>query len=89
MRDELKKTLDDREKTHGDWDTNAKVIQLIKYPIRRYAPSDIDLQSKEALEMIAHKMGRILCGNPKEPDHWLDIAGYATLEYKRLSGNDE
>jgi hypothetical protein len=25
------------------------------------------------------KMSRILCGNPNEPDHWRDIAGYATL----------
>lgn len=33
----------------------------------------------EALDMIQHKIGRILSGNPNEPDHWHDIAGYATL----------
>ena len=84
MSDMVKRTLEEREKTHGSWSTTSKVIQLIKDVIRRYAPSDIDLQSKEALEMIAHKIGRIICGNPKELDHWLDVAGYATLEHDRL-----
>jgi hypothetical protein len=34
---------------------------------------------KEALEMICHKMARILNGNPNEHDHWHDISGYSTL----------
>ena len=29
--------------------------------------------------MIAHKIGRILAGDPSFQDHWADIAGYATL----------
>jgi hypothetical protein len=40
---------------------------------------------KEAIEMICHKLGRILCGNPDTPDHWLDIAGYATLAHDLIS----
>jgi hypothetical protein len=32
----------------------------------------------EALEMIAHKIARILSGaNPSDPEHWEDVAGYA------------
>jgi hypothetical protein len=38
----------------------------------------------EALEMIAHKIARILNGNPDHHDHWHDIAGYATLVAERL-----
>ena len=34
---------------------------------------------KEALEMIAHKIGRILAGRPAFRDQWDDIAGYAKL----------
>lgn len=34
---------------------------------------------KEALEMIAHKIGRILNGDPNYDDSWHDIAGYAKL----------
>jgi hypothetical protein len=33
----------------------------------------------ESLEMIAHKIGRILAGNENFHDHWDDIAGYAKL----------
>jgi len=34
---------------------------------------------REALEMIAHKIGRILNGDPNYADSWHDIAGYAKL----------
>lgn len=39
----------------------------------------LSFEQCEALDMIQHKIGRILSGNPNEPDHWHDIAGYATL----------
>ena len=32
-----------------------------------------------ALEMIAHKVSRILNGDPGYVDNWVDIAGYAQL----------
>jgi len=41
----------------------------------------------EALEMIVHKIGRIVNGDPDVTDHWVDIAGYATLIAERLEGN--
>jgi hypothetical protein len=34
---------------------------------------------KESLEMIAHKIGRILNGDPEYKDSWHDIIGYTTL----------
>ena len=37
--------------------------------------------------MIAHKIGRILAGDPNHIDHWLDIAGYATLVAKELEAH--
>ena len=33
----------------------------------------------EALEMIAHKIARILSGDADYADNWVDIAGYAQL----------
>jgi hypothetical protein len=36
--------------------------------------------------MIAHKLGRIVNGDPNYVDSWVDIAGYATLVAKRLQG---
>lgn len=41
---------------------------------------------KEALEMIAHKLGRIANGDPDYADSWVDIAGYSKLVADRLEG---
>jgi hypothetical protein len=47
----------------------------------RLAPDQI-----EALDMIAHKIARILNGDPDYADSWDDIAGYAKLVGDRLTG---
>ena len=39
---------------------------------------------KETLEMIAHKIGRILNGDPNYHDSWHDIVGYAKLTADEL-----
>jgi hypothetical protein len=49
----------------------------------------MDDDMAETLSMIAHKIGRIIAGNPEEPDHWRDIAGYAQLVANRLEGTDD
>ena len=41
---------------------------------------------REALEMIMHKVGRIMNGDPDYADSWADIAGYAKLVTDRLEG---
>lgn len=41
----------------------------------------------EALDMIVHKIARILNGNADHIDSWHDIAGYATLIEEELKGN--
>lgn len=40
--------------------------------------------TKECLEMIAHKIGRILNGDPSYADNFTDICGYSRLVEKRL-----
>ena len=40
---------------------------------------------KESLEMNVHKIGRILAGDPNEPDHWNDISGYSKLVSDRIA----
>lgn len=39
--------------------------------------------------MIAHKIARILNGDPDYDDSWVDIAGYATLVVKKLKNGAE
>lgn len=72
--------LDERQKTHGDFDLTAMIAQELKDALRRGKNwREMDDTEREALEMIATKIGRILSGNPYEVDHWRDIAGYAAL----------
>jgi hypothetical protein len=42
------------------------------------------MDQKECLDMVAHKIARILCGNHNELDHYIDIIGYCTLVLNRL-----
>lgn len=73
-------TLSKRKITHGKFPDNAVVAQSIKNTIRA-APnwSQLHPSQREALDLIATKIGRIMAGDPYHPDHWLDLAGYAEL----------
>lgn len=70
----------ERGKTHGDFTDHARITQKIKNEMHA-EPNwhRLDYCQKETLDMIAHKIGRILAGNPNFEDHWQDIAGYARL----------
>lgn len=70
--------ISERAKTHGDYKIQAKLAQDLKARIRQEG-GNLSPQQAEALEMICVKIARIVCGNPNEPDHYNDIAGYALL----------
>ena len=73
-------TINERQKTHGDFYRVAGTAQELKDVMRRGKNwKTLDDTQREALEMIASKVGRILSGNAHEVDHWRDIAGYAAL----------
>lgn len=55
--------------------------QALNYRARHNLPYLTPTQL-ESLDMILHKCGRILSGDPNEPDHWRDIEGYARLANK-------
>ena len=76
--DKLSAVLTDRGKTHGDFPVQSTICFNLKATMR-LGPHALSAPHQEALEMIAVKISRILCGNPDEIDHWLDIAGYAKL----------
>lgn len=73
-------TLSTRANTHGSFIDNGQIMQEFK-ELARSGKNWIELapHQREAIDMILHKLGRILCGNPNFSDHWHDIAGYATL----------
>jgi Domain of unknown function (DUF6378) len=85
MTDATDALLAERGKTHGDYAEHAFVAQTLKQ-VMRASPGwpHLSCIQKETLEMNAHKIGRVLAGNPDHVDHWDDIAGYARLVSNRL-----
>lgn len=82
--------LSERQKTHGDFSTHAAITQDLKWVIvKAEARSKLNNVQMEGLEMILHKIGRILNGNAEHQDHWDDIAGYATLVSKDIFKRDQ
>jgi len=82
---DIDKTLAERGDRYGEFDEHARITQGIKDRMRDsknwlMLPDDM----KEALEMAAHKIGRILNGDPDYVDSWTDIIGYTRLVEKRL-----
>ena len=76
--------LDEREKTYGAYSMQSQISQSIKWVLRKHDAKLLPYQ-REALDMIANKIGRILNGNPNYIDSWDDIAGYAKLVVNELT----
>ena len=84
------KTLNARAEMYGTFKDGAALMQSIKRTLADHAAKHNKTFADdqwEALEMIVHKIGRIVNGDPNVTDHWVDIAGYATLIAERLEGN--
>jgi len=82
-------TLQERGKRYGDFCGHAQITQEIKRVMHRCPSWDnISHDKREALEMIAHKMGRILNGDPNYADSWHDIIGYARLVEQTLEDKE-
>lgn len=86
---DIVETLTERGTRYGKFVNHADAAQQLKDVIRghmgekwhRLAPDQ-----KESLEMIAHKIARIINGDPDYADSWIDIGGYAKLVADRLEG---
>ena len=86
----VEETLNERAKDYGTFRDSAALMQGIKRLLADHAAKHDKTFADdqwEALEMIVHKIGRIVNGNPDKVDSWVDIAGYATLIADRLQGN--
>ena len=82
-------TLNERGNRYGKFSGHAQVTQEIKRAMSHHARAlgkTFTDSQWEALEMIAHKIGRIVNGDPDYADSWVDIAGYAKLVADELQG---
>jgi hypothetical protein len=90
METDVDAILDSRAKDYGRFKDGAALMQGMKRLMSDHArvhDKTFADDQWEALEMIVHKIARIINGNPDKVDHWVDIAGYATLVAERLEGN--
>ena len=85
----IQDTLAERGQQYGLFEEHARVAQRLKTFYR----SELTRRGKsmlpdqyEALDMIMHKIGRIVNGDQNYDDSWIDIAGYAQLVADRLNG---
>jgi hypothetical protein len=80
-------TLVERGRRYGHFVGHAGLSQGIKEVMRGAAGwRSLAPDQREALEMVAHKVARILNGDPDYVDSWHDIAGYVRLVEQRLEG---
>ena len=82
---QIDNTLNERGQRYGEFTGHAEITQGLKdvmFATDNWAGLADD--QKEALEMVAHKIGRILNGDPNYIDSWHDIIGYVRLVEQRL-----
>jgi transposase len=87
--DQVDETLDARALDYGKFIEGAEVMQMLKRVVQNALNNRDKVlahDQAESMDMIIHKIGRIINGNPDVVDHWLDIAGYAKLVADRLEG---
>ncbi len=86
----VEQTLSERGQRYGLFTGHAHVAQDLKRVVRLHLVArdkKLTDDQQEALDMIFHKIGRIVNGDPDYADSWHDIAGYAKLVDDRLNGN--
>lgn len=82
--------LKQRGKRYGLFAEHARITQNIKRAMVD-SPNWANLSDdkKESLEMVAHKIGRVLNGDPAYLDNWVDIEGYSQLVANILRGKPQ
>lgn len=81
--------LTERRREHGEFSAHAAITQALKSMVRAHRldvaeRAPLGEVQQEAMDMIFHKIGRIVNGNPHNIDSWKDIAGYALRVVEHL-----
>lgn len=85
--DATEQLITERGSRYGKFKDGAEIMQELKDVMREVDGwHNLTPSQREALDMIQHKIGRILNGDPTYDDSWKDIAGYATLIVNELNG---
>lgn len=88
----LEQILEVRGTRYGKFVDHADVTQQLKTVLKNHCEqqgTEVTASQAEALDMICHKLGRIVNGDPNYEDSWRDIAGYAQLVADELIGIEQ
>lgn len=90
--DVVKKITQERGSVYGPFLHNAVVAQALKRAMRGIPDPDnegaawenLPADVREALDLIAMKISRVVTGDHRHLDNWDDIGGYAKIVADRL-----
>jgi len=75
----------ERTTRHGDFNDQARIAQALKRAVQCEPTWEMLRDThREAIDMILHKVARIVAGDPNFHDHWDDIGGYAKITRDRI-----
>lgn len=92
---EIVQVLEERGSNYGAFSGHSAATQALKVVVHNHLSTNTNFASLspsdqsvvvEALDMIMHKVGRIVNGQPLFEDSWVDIAGYASLVPRNTGG---
>lgn len=83
-----KEVIEERDEVYGQsWKTTGMILAFF-FRDNLTIPKLFSTHYVFNWIMILNKLNRIL-SSPDNPDHWLDIAGYATLVYEEVKDEAE
>ena len=86
---DIREVLNERGINYGEFRDFAEIARMFK-SIAHHSPSWERMSGvqKEGMDMVLHKVSRILNGNPNFMDSWVDIIGYAQLVVDDLNADN-
>ena len=85
----IKEVTDIREQRYGSLKVQGKLAQDLKDVAHNSSKWNKLLPyQKECIDMVMHKISRILEGDPKYIDSWRDIVGYVSRVVEFLADED-
>lgn len=86
----IEKVISDRGNNYGRFEDGAEIMQHLKLIAHTSQGWErMKPVQREGMDMILHKIGRILNGDPAYVDSWVDIEGYSNLVSSWLKGESK
>lgn len=92
MNTNVDSVLKERGSRYGDFKTHAEITQTLKAVVNTYLiqlDKKLTASQAESIDMIFHKIGRIVNGDPNYIDSWVDIGGYSKLIVDELEQQEK